>query len=84
MLTAATDVNPWAGAPTSLWRNNDLDPHRFATREKLCQLEAKEDKLALAIQLGRIPGLASQNYTERRRKKLEAVLHRGGITQPHW
>ena len=82
MLTAATDPDPWCGAPDSLWRNNNLDPQRFATRESLCQREAKEQKIAEAIESGRIYGMRTQKIEQLRQHKLEAVLQRVTIVSP--
>ena len=83
-MMMCTDPDPWAAAPGSLWRNNDLDPRRFAARETLVRRAAKEQKLHEAIEFGRLYGLAEFYYRERRRQKLERQLVRDRITAPHW
>ena len=83
-MNSGTDLDPWVSAPQSLWRNNDLDPRKFAAREVLCQREAKEEKLAEAIAFGRVYGLAAQMYSQRRRDKMERLLTPGSMTAPHW
>jgi hypothetical protein len=84
MAMLLTDPNPWAAAPVSLWRNNDLDPHKFALREALAREQAREHKISNAIQFGRIYGLGSQHYEMIRQKKLEAVLARRSVTDKVW
>jgi len=79
-----TDPAPWTAAPESLWRNNDLDPVKFALREALVKEEAKEQKRSDAIQFGRIYGLGSQHYEMIRQKKLEATLARRSVTDKVW
>ena len=83
-MNSGTDLDPWVSAPQSLWRNNDLDPRRFAAREALVRREAKEQKLHEAIEFGRIYGLAEMYDRERRRQKLEHQLVLDRITAPHW
>ena len=83
-MNSGTDLDPWVSAPQSLWRNNDLDPRRFAAREALVRREAKEQKLHEAIEFGRVYGLAEMYYRERRRQKLEHQLVRDRSTAPHW
>ena len=83
-MNSGTDLDPWCPAPQSLWRNNDLDPRKFAAREALVQREAKEQRLHEAIEFGRIYGLGEQMYRERRRQKLERQLVRDRVTAPHW
>ena len=83
-MNSGTDLDPWCPEPQSLWRNNDLDPRRFAAREALVRREAQEQKLAEAIEFGRLYGLAEFYYRERRRVKLEHQLVRDRITAPHW
>ena len=80
----SADPGPWTPAPDSLWRNNDLDPRRFALREALVRAEATEHRRAEAIQLGRIQGLGSQHYDMIRQKKLEGVLARHAVTDKVW
>ena len=79
-----TDPAPWTPAPDSLWRNNDLDPHKFALREALQKEEVKDFKIAQAIEFGRIYGLGSQHYDMIRQKKLEAILHKRPLTSKVW
>ena len=79
-----TDPAPWTPAPDSLWRNNDLDPHKFALREALQKEEVTDFKIAQAIEFGRIYGLGSQHYDMIRQKKLEAILHKRSVTSKVW
>ena len=79
-----TDPAPWTAAPMSLWRNNDLDPHKFALREALVKEEVKEQKRSDVIQFGRIYGLGSQHYEMIKQKKLEAALARRSVTDKLW
>ena len=83
-MMMCTDPDPWAAAPASLWRNNDLDPRKFALREALARAEATEDRRSEAIQFGRIYGLGSQHYEMIRLKKLEGVLARRSVTEKLW
>ena len=83
-MAGYADPAPWTAAPDSLWRNNDLDPHRFAMRERLQSEEVKDFKVAQAIQFGRIYGLGSQHYDMIRQKKFEAVLARRSLTSKVW
>ena len=83
-MNSGTDPDPWCRAPVNLWRNNDLDPHRFAQREALSRQHAKQEKVAEAIEFGRIYGLAEMMYRERKRTKLEHQLVPDRITAPHW
>ncbi len=83
-MATYTDPSPWAMAPDSLWRNNDLDPHRFALREALVKEEVRDFKIAEAIQFGRIYGLGSQHYQMIRQRKFEAVLAKRPITSKVW
>ena len=80
----SADPGPWTPAPDSLWRNNDLDPRRFAAREALVRAEATEHRRAEAVQFGRIQGLGSQHYDMIRQKKLEGVLARQKVTDKVW
>ena len=79
-----TMENPWAPAPESLWRNNDLSPQRQALRASVAQQDAKEFKLQDAILRGRLYGLGAAHYRAIRQRKLEAVLKRQVITSEHW
>ena len=79
-----TDPTPWAPSTASLWRNVDLDPHRFALREALQKEEVKDFVIARAIESGRIYGLGSQHYDMIRQKKLEAILHKRSVTSKVW
>ena len=83
-MVSYMDPAPWTAAPDSLWRNNDLDPHRFALREHLQREEVKDFKIAEAIETGRIYGLGSQHYEMIRQKKLEAVLAKRPVTSKLW
>ena len=84
MLTAATDPDPWCPLPQTVWRNTDLDPKQFRTREQLCQRTALESKLAEAIYFGRNPGLRLQQVERRAHEKLKASVKGPRITTPHW
>ena len=77
------DVGPWSGAPDSLYRNNDLNPRRFAKREAICRTQARQEKLSNAIQFGRVYGLGQELYETIRQKKLEARLG-ANLTSAHW
>ncbi len=83
-MAGYTDPAEWTSAPDSLWRNNDLDPHRFALREPLQREEVKDFRIAETIQFGRTYGLGSQRYEMIRQKKLEAVLAKRSLTSKIW
>jgi len=83
-MAGYTMESPFAGAPDSLWRNNDLDPHRQALRAMVAQTEAKEQKLQDAILRGRLYALGADHYQAIRQRKLQAVLKRQTITSEHW
>ena len=80
----SADPGPWTPAPDSLWRNNDLDPRRFALREALVKGESTEHRRSEAVQFGRIYGLGSQHYEMIRQKKLEGVLSRHSVADKVW
>ena len=77
------DPGPWTGAPDSLYRNNDLNPHRFAKREAICRTQARQEKLSNAIQFGRVYGLGQELYETIRQKKLESRIG-ANLTSAHW
>ena len=83
-MAGYTMESPFAGAPDSLWRNNDLDPRRQALRAMVAQNDAKEQRLQDAILRGRLYGLGAAHYRAIRQRKLEAVLKRQVITSEHW
>ena len=83
-MAGYTLASPWAPAPESLWRNNDLDPRRQALRAMVAQNDAKEQKLQDAILGGRLYALGAHHYQAIRQRKLQAVLKRQVITSEHW
>ena len=84
-MAGYTLASPWAPAPESLHRNDDLDPRRQALRAMVAQTAAKEQKLQDAILGGRLYGLGREDhYRAIRQRKLQAVLKRQVITSAHW
>ncbi len=77
------DPGPWTGAPDSLWRNNGLNQRRFNKREAKCRTQARQEKLANAIQFGRVYALGQQLYEHTRQKKLETRVG-PGLSSQHW
>ena len=72
-MSGFTDPDPWAAAPVSLYRNQDLNPQLLALRQMVIQQREKERKLEAAI-YQRLLGLASMHYEQIRRAKLAALL----------
>ena len=66
--------DPWAGVPTSLWPNNDLDRGQLALREALCDQGGKEHKIERAIHDGRTYHLTRDHYLQIRKMKLERIV----------
>ena len=83
MMIKTMDPGPWTGAPDSMWRNNDLNPRRFAKREAICRTQAREEKLSNAIQFGRVYGLGQELYQSLRQTKLESRVG-ANLTSAHW
>ena len=71
LMMVKMDQGPWPAVQDTLWKNNDLNERRFARRETLYRTQARQLKLANAIQSGRVHGLASQMYETIHHKKLE-------------
>ena len=83
-MQTASDPDPWCRLPQSIHPNIQLDPKRFAAREKLVQETNLEDKLGRAIYFGRLPGLSSQMCDMRLHEKLKLALKTADLTTPHW
>jgi len=83
-MAGYTLASPWAPAPESLHRNDDLDPSRQALRARVAQTSAKEQKLQDAILGGRLYALGQDHYRAIRQRKLQAVLKRQVLTSAHW
>ena len=72
-MSGFTDPDPWAAAPVSLYRNQDLNPQLCALRQMVIHQEEKALKLERAI-YQRLFGLGSQHYEQIRKAKLAALL----------
>ena len=83
-MAGYTLASPWAPAPESLHRNDDLDPRRQALRAQVAENDAKTHKLQDAILGGRLYALGQDHYRAIRQRKLQAVLRRQVITSAHW
>ena len=77
------EPGPWTGAPDSLWRNNDLNQRRFQRRDAIRRTQARHEKLASAIQGGRVYGLGEEMYQSLRQKELETRVG-PHLTSAHW
>ena len=65
-----------------LLKNVTLNRTLFEQREMLCQERAYEDKLAFAIEEGRVYGLRQQKYGMLQKKALNKEWRRPPVTEP--
>ncbi len=74
-------ANPWSTAADRLNRDARIDRSLAAKLKDLSVIQAKSDKLAFALEAGRIYGLRQMFYDHTLRKQ----LRRDRIPlQPHW
>ena len=67
---AMMDRGPWAPAPEVFNRFARMDRSVAETLNVLSQLQARDDKLAFAIEEGRVYGLRQQKYEMTLKKQL--------------
>jgi len=63
-------------------KNARLNKELFAQREMLCQQQAYESKLASAIELGRVYGLAQQKLGMLNKIALNKQWAKSPVTEP--
>ena len=66
----ATMENPWAGAQELFNKNARIDRNVARRLETLSRQEARDDKLAFAIEAGRVYGLRQQKYDMQLKREL--------------
>ena len=73
----------WDGASVYMNRNADLNPSLFAKRDKLCQAQAYDTKMEVAIDKGRIHGLGAQKCDMGLKRKLNSIMQHPPVSV-HW
>ena len=73
----------WGSAATYTNRNADLNPSLFAKRDKLCQAQAYDTKVEVAIDKGRIYGLGAQRCNMSLKRKLDSIMQHPPVSV-HW
>ena len=81
MMTVLVKMSSdWRSAQEWMFRNVDLNPSLFGKMEVLCKKQAKETKVAEAIELGRIYGLGQQHYDMRLKRELDLQWRRAPVS----
>ena len=73
----------WDSAATYMNRNADLNPSLFAKRDKLCQAQAYDVKMEVAIDKGRIYSLGAQRGDMILKRKLDSIMQHPPVSV-HW
>ena len=74
----------WQTASERLNRFAHMDPSLRQELNTLSKAEARDDKLAFALEAGRIYGLRQEFYQNKLKRDLARTLRRGDITEEHW
>ena len=74
----------WQTASERLNRLAHMDPSLRQELNTLSKAEARDDKLAFALEAGRIYGLRQEFYQNKMKRDLARTLRRGDITEEHW
>ena len=74
----------WQTASERLNRFARMDPSLRQELNTLSKAEARDDKLAFALEAGRIYGLRQEFYQNKLKRDLARTLRRGDITEEHW
>ena len=74
----------WQTASERLNRFAHMDPSLRQELNTLSKAEARDDKLAFALEAGRIYGLRQEFYQNKLKRDLARSLRRGDITEEHW
>ena len=74
----------WQTAAERLNRFARMDPSLRQELNTLSKAEARDDKLAFALEAGRIYGLRQEFYQNKLKRDLARTLRRENITEEHW
>ena len=74
----------WRSAAERLNQFASMDPSLRQELNTLSKAEARDDKLAFALEAGRIYGLRQEFYEYKLKRDLARSLRREGLTEEHW
>ena len=74
----------WQTAAERLNRFAHMDPGLRRELNALSMAESRDDKLAFALEEGRIYGLRQEFYCYKMKRDLARSLRREDITEEHW
>ena len=74
----------WQTAAERLNRFAHMDPSLRQELNALSRAQARDDKLAFALEAGRIYGLRQEFYQNKLKRDLARTLRRSDITEEHW
>ena len=74
----------WRSAADRLNEFAHMDPSLRQELNALSKAQARDDKLAFALEAGRIYGLRQEFYDNKLKRDLARTLKRTDITEEHW
>ena len=74
----------WQTAAERLNRFANMDPGLRQELNTLSKAQARDDKIAFALEAGRIYGLRQEFYEYKMKRDLARSLRREDITEEHW
>ena len=74
----------WRSAAERLNQFASMDPGLRQELNALSRAQARDDKLAFALEAGRIYGLRQEFYEYKLKRDLARSLRRTDITEEHW
>lgn len=74
----------WQTASERLNRFAHMDPYLRYELCKVSKAEARDDKLALKLEEGRVYGMRQQYYDNKLKRDLARSLRISDVTEEHW
>ena len=74
----------WRSAAERMNQFANMDPSLRQELNALSRAQARDDKLAFALEAGRIYGLRQEFYEYKLKRDLARSLRRTDITEEHW
>ena len=74
----------WRSAAERLNQFASMDPSLRQELNALSVAQARDDKIAFALEAGRIYGLRQEFYEYKLKRDLARSLRREGLTEEHW
>ena len=74
----------WRSAAERLNQFASMDPSLRQDLNALSMTQARDDKIALELEEGRIYGMRQQYYDNKLKRDLARTLRRQDITEAHW